>query len=67
MFAVDGKERRTARLGGLSHQGARRDQGFLVGERHGLPRFDRRHGRSKARTTDDRGHDEVDIARGRFD
>ena len=43
MLAVDRQERRAARRGGLGHQRARRDQGFLVGERHGPAGFDRRH------------------------
>jgi hypothetical protein len=61
VLGVHRQERHAPRAGGRGHEGPRHDERLLVGERHRLPRPDRRHGGEQARPAHDGGEHEVGV------
>ena len=65
VLAVDGQDRDAAAARGVHHQPAGHDQHFLVGQRDGLARLDRREDRFERRGAGGRAQDEIDVGMGR--
>jgi hypothetical protein len=67
VLRIDRQQRRAAARDRRQHHVARRNQRFLVGQRHGLAALDRGHRRGQPGAADNRRHGDVGAARASLD